>query len=324
VPHIGGVEKQVSELSKRLIDKGFSVTIFTEKFENNLKKKEMIEGVRVIRISYPKIKYLGLIFIWLEMIRNIKAILTADIVHAHGIFVWYLPFRFIFPLKPVYTTFHGWEGIYPIPTKNIFLRKVGAALSWKYLCIGKFIEKHYRIKADNIYYTAVDVPKKDNYKKGDRTLLYVGRLDEDTGLVNILKCLRYLKGYEIIFCGNGSLASECKKFGKVCGFVDPASYYERAAICLSPGHTSILEAFTYKCLVITTYNNPVKRDYLKMTPFRKYIIIKKSPKKMAEMINYYSRYPEGAKSMIEGAYNWVATQNWNNTTRQYLKLWGVI
>jgi len=322
-PHVGGVEKQVSELSKRLIDKGFGVTIFTEKFRNSLRKKKIIGGVKVIRISYPKIKYLGLIFIWLEMMKNLKAILTADIVHAHGIFVWYLPFRILFPFKPIYTTFHGWEGIYPIPAKNILLRQISAALSWKYLCIGQFIGKHYKIKADNVYYTAVDVPQKANYKKEPRTLLYVGRLDEDTGLLSILESLRLLKGYKIEFCGDGPLANECKKIGKVYGFVDPRPHYKKAAICLSPGHTSILEAFTYKCLIVTTYNNPVKKDYLMMTPFNKYMIVRKSPRKMAEMIIYYSKHPEKARPMIEGAYDWVKSQSWSNTTKQYFNLWGI-
>ncbi len=322
-PHIGGVERQVSKLSNRLINKGHKITVITEKFEKSLKKIDKIEGVDVIRITYPKVKYLGLVCAWLALVKNIKTIRAADIVHTHGVFVWYLPFRFLFPFKPIYTTFHGWEGIYPIPTKNIILRKISALLSRDYLVIGKFIEKHYRIKADKTYFTAVDIPKKENCPKQNKTLLYVGRLDEDTGLRKILKCLEYLKGYEILFCGDGPLAGKCKKLGKVFGFVDPRPYYKKATICLSPGHTSILEAFTYKCLIVTTYNNPVKKDYLKMTPFNKYIVVRKSPKKMAEMINHYSKYPEKAEPMIEGAYNWVASQSWNNITKLYLKLWGL-
>lgn len=322
-PHVGGVEKQVRELSKRLVDKGFKITIVTEKYRKNLKNEDIIEGVRVIRISYPDKKYLGIICIWLALLKKIKMIIAADIVHTHGVFVWYLPFRFIFPLKPIYTTFHGWEGVYPIPTKNIILRKISATLSWKYFCIGKFIEKHYKVKANNTYYTAVDIPIKENYTKDHKTLLYVGRLDEDTGIRSILRCLNYLKGYNILFCGDGPLANECKKVGKVYGFVDPRPHYEKAAICLSPGHTSILEAFTFKCLIITTYNNPVKRDYLKMTPFSNYIVVKKSPKKMAEMISYYSEHPGEAMPMIESAYDWVTAQSWSSITRQYLKLWGV-
>lgn len=322
-PHVGGVEKQVSELSERLIKKGHKITVITEKFKNNLEEKENVEGVKVIRISYPKIKYLGLIYIWIALIKNIEAIRKADIVHTHGVFVWYIPFRFLFPFKPIYTTFHGWEGVYPIPIKNILLRQISAALSWKYLCIGQFIGKHYRIKVDNVYFTAVDVPQKANYKKDPRRLLYVGRLDEDTGLLLILESLRQLKGYKIDFCGAGALANECAKIGKVHGFVDPRAYYRKAAICLSPGHTSILEAFTYRCLIITTYNNPVKRDYLKMTPFNRYIVVRKSPQKMAEMINYYFKHPEDARPMIERAYGWVTTQNWSNITKQYLELWGI-
>lgn len=323
LPHIGGVEKQVSELSKRLIEKGFSVSIITEKFDESLKDEEMINGAKVIRLSHPEIKFLGLIFIWLWLLRNIQHIRQADIIHTHGVFIWYWPFCLLFPKKPIYTTFHGWEGIYPIPWKNILLRKIAARLAWKNICIGRFIEKHYGIKADEIIYTSVDVPKRVNFKKDRCSLVYVGRLDEDTGLPLILKSLSYLKGFKIDFCGDGPLREECKKYGNTYGFVDPRPFFEKATICLSPGHTSILEAFSYKCLVITTYNNPVKKDYLKMTPFSKWIIVQKTPKKMAEKIEYYSRYPKRAELMIEKAYDWVKTQNWNSATEIYIQLWGV-
>lgn len=323
LPHIGGVEKQVSELSKRLIEKGFSISIITEKFDENLKDEEMINGAKVIRLSHPEIKFLGLIFIWLWLLRNIQHIRQADIIHTHGVFIWYWPLRFLFPKKPIYTTFHGWEGIYPIPRKNILLRKIAAKLSWGNICIGNFIEKHYGIKANKIIYTSVDIPKKIKFPKKRKNLVYIGRLDEDTGLRQILKSLSYLKGFRIDFCGDGSLRKECRKYGNTHGFVDPESFFEKAAICLSPGHTSILEAFTYKCLVITTYDNLVKRDYLKMTPFEKWIIIRKSPEEMAKKIKYYSKYLEEAKPMVEKAYDWVKTQNWDNTTELYLQLWGV-
>lgn len=322
-PHIGGVEKQVKKLSSKLTKRGFDIKIITEKFDRSLPENESINGVEVIRINYPKIRYIGLIYIWVWLIINNKYFRWAEIVHTHGVFVWYWPFRFIFPKKPIYTTFHGWEGVYPIPRKNILLRKIAAALSWKNIVIGKFVEKHYGIKADKVLHTSVDAPRNQHFKKDNKMVLYVGRLDEDTGLRKILKALSYIKDYKVVFCGDGPLSNECKKYGKVLGFVNPDPYYRRAFICLSPGVTSILEAFTYKCLIITTYDSPVKKDYLRMTPFYKWIVVENSPKKLARRIIYYSKNINKTNSKIEKAYKWVSNQNWDNATQAYLDLWGI-
>lgn len=134
-PKIGGVEKHIGELSKVLKKKGHKVKIISEK-----------------DINYPNIKILGLLFIWFWFLRNRKLIEEADIIHCHDIFIWYLPFRFIYFKKPVYTTFHGWEGVWPIPLKNILIRRMANRLSSGTIAIGKYIEKFYGIKADIILY----------------------------------------------------------------------------------------------------------------------------------------------------------------------------
>lgn len=197
-------------------------------------------------------------------------------------------------------------------------------LCWrqKNITISDYVEKHYGIKADEIMYTAINIPNKRNFKKDYKRILYVGRLDEDTGLRKILKSLSGLKGYKIDFCGDGPLAEECNKYGKVHGFVDPRPFFEKAFICMSPGHTSILEAFSYKCYVITTYNNIVKKDYLLMTPFAKWMSVCKAPEEMTKKIKLYSNTPSLVKKKIEAAYKWVLTQNWEHYTDVYLKLWG--
>ncbi len=325
-PHIGGVEKQVGELGKRLVKKGYEVTVITEKYNDFLKNKEYKDGVLILRFKVPKIKYIGLFYIWYWLLRNISVIRESDIVHAHSVYIWYWLFRFLFPKKPSYVTFHGWEGKYPIPLKNIVIRKIDAFFSNKNITISDYVEKYYGIKANKLMYTSVDLPKvATNKRKNLRSLLYVGRLDEDTGIVKILKMLRYIKkkGIKIRmdFCGDGPLRNKCEKFGKVHGFVNPHIFYQKAFICLSPGHTSILEAFTYKCLVVTTYNNPVKRDYLNMTPFKNWIILENDPKNMANVILSYLKRPSEANKKIERAYNWVKKQNWEMGLKMYLDLW---
>lgn len=117
LPRVGGVEKQVSGLSEQLIKKGHSVTVLTTKFDASLKEKEKIDGVNVLRGNFPRIKYFGLIYIWFWFIFHISLIDKFDIVHFHGDFIWYWPLRILLPKKPVYVTFHGWEGIYPVPLK---------------------------------------------------------------------------------------------------------------------------------------------------------------------------------------------------------------
>jgi glycosyltransferase involved in cell wall biosynthesis len=49
LPHIGGFEKNVHELSKRLVARGHKVTIITNTLKRNM-KTEMMDGVRIIRL----------------------------------------------------------------------------------------------------------------------------------------------------------------------------------------------------------------------------------------------------------------------------------
>ena len=327
-PHIGGVEKQVLMLSTKLIKMGFDLTVVTEKYSPELRERETINGIHIIRFPPIRKKLLGLLSIWWWLFKNRVLIKEAKIIHIHSVYIWYWPFRILFLKKPSYVTFHGWEGKYPIPFKNILIRKIDALLAKKNITISDYVQKYYGIKADKLMYTSVDLPQLNKSKKIQKNLkniIYVGRLDEDTGLNNILTALSLLKNYHFIidFCGDGPLRGVCEKYGVVHGFVDPHEFYEKAFICLSPGHTSILEAFTYKCLIITTYNNPLKRDYLKMTPFKKWICVESTPRGLANKILFYYKRPEKAGNMINNAYNWVKTQNWENAIRLYLNLWGL-
>lgn len=138
-PHVGGVEKHVYEISKRLKVKGESVITISEE-----------------DIKYPHIKFLGLLNIWLWLFKNRKLIETSDVIHCHDVFIWYFPFRFLYPGKKVFTTFHGWEGTWAIPLKNILMKRLASKLSYKTIAVGKYIEKYYGIKTDKIIYGAQD------------------------------------------------------------------------------------------------------------------------------------------------------------------------
>jgi len=231
-PHIGGVEKHVREVGLRLRKKGHKVTIISEK-----------------DIKYPHIKYLGLLYIWHWLFKNRDLIARSDLVHVHDVFIWYLPFRFLYPKKVVYTTFHGWEGVWPIPFWNILQKKTANKLSNGTVAVGKYIEKYYGIKSDIVLCGAVDKVSnsKIKYKKKLDTIVYLGRLDKDTGIEEFRKWLKiYGKDFKVKYISNSK---------------SPEKYLKTAEYCVPAGYLSYLEAKNFGCKILTFPNNPLKVDY---------------------------------------------------------------
>lgn len=272
-PHIGGVEKHVFEVSKLLKKQGYKVKVISKK-----------------DIKYPAIKFIGLLYIWSWFFKNISLIKKSDIVHCHDVFIWYLPFRFLFPFKKVYTTFHGWEGIYPIPLKNILLKRLAWRLSNGSISIGDYINKWYRIKSDFVSYGAAN--KARNNIKKTKSIVFVGRLEKDTGIEKLFSFLKRNKGYKVDFCGDGSLREICEKYGTVHGFCDPKSYYRKASICFASGYLTALEALNNNCKLMVGSTNPIKEDYWELSPF-------------------FNKNQE----------EWFVNQTWSSVSVLYAKLW---
>ena len=321
-PHVGGVEKHIGEIGRIIVKKGHKVVVFATKHDKNLEKDEIINGIRVIRFKQPKIKLIGLLYTWVWLFLNNSFIKESDVIHAHDVFIWYLPFRYIFSNHLAFTTFHGWEGKYPVSKRSIGVKSLSETYSWGNIAVGKYIEKYYGIKANIITYGATSVPKFVT-KKVKNSIVYVGRLEKDTGLPVFLQSLKNLKEYKVDFCGEGELANECKKYGKVHGFIDPAPFLAKAEICFSSGYLTILEAFAHKSVVVCAYDNKLKRDYYKMTPFSKWIFASDSPTKITNYANMGAKNQKETKITLEASYNWVKKQTWENLTGHYLKLWGV-
>jgi len=136
-PHVGGVEKHIERVAGELQQKGHKVKIVSEG-----------------NIKYPHIKFLGLIYIWFWLWKNRHLIKQSDIVHCHDVFIWYLPFRFLYPKKPVYTTIHGLEWDDPLSFKSIWQKRLAVKLSTGAIGVGKFLEKYLKVKFDKMIYGA--------------------------------------------------------------------------------------------------------------------------------------------------------------------------
>lgn len=311
-PHIGGVEKHLENISELLIKRKYRITIITEKYQKWLQNKETVNGVKVVRIAYPKIKYIGLFFIWVEMFKLRNLIEKSDIVHIHDVAIWYLPFKILYPNKKVLLTVQGWEGDYPIPLKNRILKQLSIKIGNRTIIVGEYLEKHYGISGDEIIFGAVDTSKILRRKKDAKLIIYVGRLAKDTGLEVFLKALKNKK-YKVEFCGDGPLSEQCKKYGKVHGFVDPSPYMAKAYVCFASGYLTIIEALANKCVVIAAYNNKIRKDILELTPFSDFIYKVNNTKKVEQALSDGSHWASKTKL----GYNWAKKQNWEAIAALY-------
>lgn len=321
-PHIGGVEKHVSKLSENLLKKGHKITIITEQYSKSLPLKENLGKIQIIRIpnSITKNKFR----IWFWFWKNRKTIENADIIHCHDVFYWYLPLRFIYPLKKVYTTFHGYEG-YPLRLKAIVMRKITEKLSVGNICVGDFIRKWYKTTPNFVVYGCADRVKNRRIKN-ENSAVFIGRLDEQTGILTYAEAVSILKkkipNFRFLAIGDGNLKDKIKGKVEIANALDNASElindYNFAFVSR---YLSIMEAMIARRLVFAVYDNPLKEDYLRMAPFSKYIEIFSSSSELVSKINFYLDNPKAKDKKVREAYSWAKNYTWDKMANTYLRLW---
>ena len=328
-PHVGGVERHVEEVGKQLLKLGYDVKVITTRYDSNLKNKEKIKGIEVLRFQQPKIRFFGLIYTWIWLITKIRLFRDCDIVHIHDVFIWYLPLRLILTRKRVFITFHGYPD-YPIPKQALFFQRIAQNLTEGNITIGRFIEKWYGTKSDIVSCGAVELKKfkPDKKNKYEYDALFSSRLDDQTGILTYLDAVKIIrkKGiyFKILVLGDGKYKKQADEIANTKGWVaDPSKYYNRCQFAFVNRYLGVLEAFASKKLVFAVYDNPLKKDYLYMTPFEKWIIIENNPKNLAEEIIYYKNNKKKSDEMVRKAYRWVQSQTWEKMAKHYLNLWNV-
>jgi len=79
-----------------------------------------------------------------------------------------------------------------------------------------------------------------------------------------------------------------------------------------------LKRWFYKKPVFAEYNNLIKKDYLQMAPFAKYISITGDA---ALISNAVSSYIEKKNLEVARAYLWAKNETWEKMVNLYLRLW---
>ncbi len=346
-PEIGGVEKHVLEIGKRLVKQGHQVVVITENLQkthsggkrsssSSAKLTGKVNGIEIFSIDVGKANWFKKFRVWRELWRLRGIIKEADIVHCHDVFFWYLPFRFLHPLKSVYTTFHGYEGD-ALPTKKaIYMHKLAEKLSKGNICVGDFLKKWYRTKPTLVIYGAVEQKLiKIGAKpiRSEKDVMFLGRLEEETGIMEYLKAIKVLKENNInlkldVF-GDGSLKKVAEEFVRenklqvsFKGFVANATdFIKDYKYVFVSRYLGILEAMAVKKPILAQYNNAIKKDYLRMAPFAKFILIAKDREEIAW--NFQSLLKNKLEQNTNKAYDWVKDKTWERLVDSYLRLWGI-
>lgn len=334
-PAVGGVERHIFFLCQALLKNSsdIKISVITECSDPSWKAQEIHDGVTYYRFSLlpnaanPNVK--------LSVFKGMQLLLpilkTADVIHVHDVFFWLFP---IFPQifhKKIFMTFHGYEVPGPPNWKQRFWHQLAEVLSDGNICVGDFHQKWYGVNPTVVSFGAVEglVSKieKSVSTKTKTKLLFVGRLENDTGIWAYLEALAIAKQkhdceFELTVIGDGPLRTSLEFFVQDTHL--PVKFlgqqkltpktYENFDASLGTGYLSILESLVAGVPVIATYVTELKKDYLEKTPFAKWIDISTPGEKLAaELIKPHTLSPK--------AQVWAASQTWGYLAEQYIQLW---
>ena len=343
-PSIGGVETHVQSVARELVRRGHKVLVVTENQQSkagsdnkatnsksNVKStlftRERLDQIDIYYFKFGHPSFIKKFRIWIYLFQNRHLFLDADVIHIHDVFIWYLPLRFYFWNKKVFTTFHGYETVFPPEEIAKFIRKISEKLSYGNIIIGEFIKKWYGTRPDIIMYGGVDKVTLRSYKtinKRRRVLkiLFIGRLEKDIGILIYRDALRILRDkgvdFELVIHGEGSLRAEIESYGKVEGFVkDLRSSIKKSDIVFSSSYLTMLQVMQLGRPIFAAYNNPLKHDYLRTSPFAEYITVSGSAYELARQL---TRFQPNIKKLEKGQ-KWAQKQTWEKVTDMYLQLW---
>lgn len=325
LPSLGGVEKHVAAITEDLVSRDFDVTIITTQHEKTLKLYENNGAVHIYRIPFEAIDNKKATWQWIQKHSNL---FTNTIVHVHDVTWWLVP---LLPTiyKKFFITFHGWEGIYPVPLVNKLQRLYFSGAAKKTIHVGHYIQKFYWDKPSLVLYGGVQdkvQPKFSQALPKNLHISFLGRLEMVNEIEKYLEVIQILLAnnseVKINWVGDGSFRSNCEKLGTVTGMVkNVSSYIQKSDLIFSASYLSILESQQAGKLVCSMYSNRLKESYLKTYPASSALVISDDASKVVERIESLRDNPNEYQVLVKKGYEFASQQTWKKITDQYIGLW---
>lgn len=324
-PEIGGVERHVREVGKRLIEQGHTIDVVCE--TTAAREITWVFGMRVHYLSFATPGFFKKFRIWASMLTRIPFFLKADVIHIHDVFFWYFPLRFLLFWKPVYATFHGYEGVVPPRPKAVLIRRLSSFLATRTIEIGYFIQKWYGTKPNIVLYGGVSEEIEKVETTGDtetnapRRFVLLGRLSQDIGIDLYMRFFSYLREkkvpYMLDIYGEGPYRKKLERYGTVHSFVkDTFPIIKKVDIVCASSYLTMIDACAAGKQVLAFYDNALKKDYLMEFPLRQYMVITDSVEEAFEGL--FSKQHFSKAACVQEAR---AIFSWDTVVDRYLTLW---
>lgn len=226
-PHIGGNERRFFEIGRRLAKKGHDVHIFTIRYDENLPKEEVVEGMTVHR--YVKVKG----YIMPDGGRSSGGVLK----YAFATLTHMFKFNFdvyysnewpilhsIFARPAISPLIQEWCEVWIKPLKAIFLQNLLKRVADHHVAVSEFTKQRLisLLKIDpkeiTIIPNGVDYTKYCCNDLNDKVwgrIIYVGRLVPHKHIELLLEAFRYVKekitNAELHIIGSGPMLPKLRK-----------------------------------------------------------------------------------------------------------------
>jgi len=321
-PNLGGVEKHVLNVAKEQLRLGFKVEIITWQ-SKNMSEYEFYDGIKIYRT--PAMRSPMRNKLW--HLQKMHKYASADILHFHNLDTFeFVPFLRLMRPKIV-LTLHGWGGVFPIPeTHKNRVQKTSVKYASSIITVGHFVNKWYEISSNAIIYGAVDDALfTSNKSTPTYDICIFGRLEIDAGIPVYTAALKKLihemdRTLKICIVGNGSQKTKLIEAlqgadTEFVGFVENTQeYIKKSHICFTSGYLGILECLAARSYVCSVFDNELKEDYLKLSPFAQYINITDNRDELAEQTTSLLFQEKNANSEIPIA---IRSLNWCNLVQVY-------
>ncbi|MBI2085904.1 glycosyltransferase family 4 protein [Candidatus Daviesbacteria bacterium] len=266
-PNIGGVETHLSDLCKALTERGFEVTVLTYRpLETDLKWKmlEREKNLTIVRIPWiPRLFYRLIKLPILEFIYLFPGLFLAtpfvllwkkiDVISAHGIVAGFVGAFWgkVFGKRVVIST----HSIYNFPKAGLYRKFVTWIFKNASFCLGLSKQSEKEISSLGIssqkvnsftYWIDLDKfkVKKRLGRSGKFTVLFVGRLVKEKGILELLESVKtWNKNINLKIIGSGPLEKKIKRAAgkyknvEFIGIIDPDQlplYYSGSDILIVP------------------------------------------------------------------------------------------
>ncbi|MEE9294280.1 MAG: glycosyltransferase family 4 protein [Phycisphaerae bacterium] len=335
-PAVGGVEKYIRELGKGLIGMGHGVTVVAGAHEPGLPQHEVHEAVEVFR--FPA--YRSPLRCWCHLQRLRRLFTRADVVHISDVLMVEYYYRMLgwnLPQRPIYLTRHGMSFRHPVPDSEKRRAARAARMVDGTMDDGRFIAKWLQVPSDGTIDQGLSptAPELEPVPEPPpHSAVFVGRLEWDSAIttyVDTVAVARQKHGLNISLqvYGNGPLNDKLRARVErdrlpvtFYGFVENAQErFSDGCFAFVSGRLAVQEAMARRRLVVATYVNQLKRDYICDEPFSPYLVVGADAEALADHVAYYAGHPEQRAQRVQQAFEYVKTLNWQRTACGYLRLW---